>query len=146
MNKWTRSKSDTTYQPFWGDTPRNSTREQQGHPNGESGTGWSTRWYGWVSTGCLNKFSSTGDATRLWAGPITAPGARSAKQAFPRTEPSWLNRWTGQWGMKERLGAQHVLESHPRDLIGGETSRGDEVDERKLSGVHFNYFSDSIRF
>ena len=102
MNEWTRSKSDTTYQPFCGDTPRNLTREPHGHPNGASGTGWSTRWYGWVSRGCLNKFSSTGDATRLWAGPITAPGARSAKQAFPRTEPSWLNSWTGQWGMKEK--------------------------------------------
>lgn len=102
MNEWTRSKSDTTYQPFCGDTPRNLTREPHGHPNGASGTGWSTRWYGWVSKGCLNKFSSTGDATRLWAGPTTAPGARSAKQAFPRTEPSWLNSWTGQWGMKEK--------------------------------------------
>ena len=37
--------------------------------------------------------------------------------------------------MSERLGAPRVLESPPENLIGGEESRGDDVDERKLYGV-----------
>ena len=38
----------------------------------------------------------------------------------------------GQCGKSEKVGAQRVLESHPRELIGGEGSRGDDVDKRKL--------------
>ena len=36
--------------------------------------------------------------------------------------------------MSERVGAQRVLASHPRELIGGEGSRGDEVDKKKIIG------------
>ena len=37
--------------------------------------------------------------------------------------------------MSERLGVQRVLENPPENLIDGEASRGDDVDERKLYGV-----------
>ena len=37
--------------------------------------------------------------------------------------------------MSQQKGAQCVLESQPRELIGGEASRGDEVTERTLQGL-----------
>ena len=43
-----------------------------------------------------------------------------------------LNSWTEQSGMRQQVGAQCVLESQLRELIGGEASRGDDVDKRTL--------------
>ena len=38
--------------------------------------------------------------------------------------------WTEQSGMRKRLGASRVLENPPKNLIGGEASRGHDVDKR----------------
>ena len=126
-----QQKSDMTYQPFCDDALHDLTFEQL---DGPRGTVWpSESAHRWCSA--PNRALTQG----VLRGRCQTACNRSKRTAMgtmwstsPSSEFTILIVWTEQCGMSESPRARRVLESPPRELIGGEASRGDDVTERKL--------------
>ena len=85
-----RAKSDTTYQPFYGDGPHDPTCGRWGHSMATCATNWPTLQYCISAIECSNTPFLGGDATQLWAGPTGQRRARSSTRAFPTFTPYWI--------------------------------------------------------
>ena len=119
-------KSDTTYQPFCSDVPRDP---KSGRWDGPRGTAWQIGWglrSGFDGTGLLSRPFPWEGSTGWISCPSGPRGARSTAPALAKISPCWI-AWLdkAEWTTTRRAACF-------TELIGGEASRGDNVTKRNL--------------
>ena len=121
---------DTTYQPFSDDAPRDLTFGQSGDPRQIACPNWSTHLCCSPGTGRSRRAFSRADARPLAASQTEPCGALRTARALPASLPSWIARLDSAESAKTRSAT--CFRQSPRELIGAEASRGDDMTERKL--------------